>query len=192
MIVGLGNPGRDYEGTRHNVGFQVVQLAASRWKADPPRRHLQADVSEARLGDERVALVRPMTFMNLSGEAVGALARYYKIPTGDITIVLDDVALETGRLRLRYTGSAGGHNGLANIIQVLGTQDVSRLRIGVGAARGSELRSHVLSRFSADEREDVMVACTLAVDALEIAVREGFEAAMNRYNPARAVSPPKE
>lgn len=182
LIVGLGNPGREYEGTRHNLGFEVVALLSRRHGIPVTRRAFRSLVGEGGMAGERVLLMRPQTYMNLSGEAVAAAARYHKLQAEDVIVVLDDVALPIGRLRLRYTGSAGGHNGLANILLLLGTQDVPRIRIGVGASRPGALVSHVLSRFAREEAEEVAIACERAADAVECALAEGFETAMNRYN----------
>ncbi len=182
LIVGLGNPGAEYVGTRHNVGFEVIDRLARRHNISVQKRTLQCVMGDGVIAGERVLLMRPMTFMNLSGEAVGAVARYYKVEPLKIIIILDEVALPTGQLRLRYQGSAGGHNGLASIIQHIQTNEVPRVRIGVGAARPGKMVGHVLSRFPAEETEVMEETYLRAADAVECAVREGFEMAMNRFN----------
>ncbi len=182
IVVGLGNPGKQYEGTRHNVGFEVIEVLAKRHNIAVTKRNFRAVFGEGAMGGERVLLVRPMTFMNLSGDAVAALCRYYKVPPEEVIVILDDIALDVGRLRLRFKGSAGGHNGLANIIKLLHTEDIPRVRVGVGSPRPGAMVDHVLSRFGAEEREAIENASEKAADAIECAVREGFEKAMNRFN----------
>jgi PTH1 family peptidyl-tRNA hydrolase len=182
LIVGLGNPGAEYAGTRHNVGFEVIHVLAKRHNIAVTKRNFKAVYGEGMIGDEKILLVRPMTFMNLSGEAVSAIARFYKIETPDIFIILDDIALPVGRLRLRFKGSSGGQNGLDNIIRHLNTQEVARIRIGVGGAPPGDMRGHVLSKFRKEEIPVVQEAVELAAEAVECAVKEGFDMAMNRFN----------
>jgi PTH1 family peptidyl-tRNA hydrolase len=183
LIVGLGNPGRRYEGTRHNVGFDVVdQLAKEHhadWESAP--RGIEALVARWRAAD--VVLSKPLTFMNLSGGAIVGLRQFYKVELADLLVVVDDVNLELGRLRTRSTGSAGGHNGLKSAIEQLGTEEFARMRIGVG--RGDtrrDLADHVLAKFDRDEREDVEAAVARAAEAVELFVAEGIGPVMNRYN----------
>jgi PTH1 family peptidyl-tRNA hydrolase len=185
LVAGLGNPGRQYAGTRHNVGFEVVERLAARhgaaFEAAPVDAARQA--RWRRGGGEDVWLVEPLTFMNLSGEAVGGLARYYRIDPADLLVVCDDVALPVGRLRVRGDGSDGGHNGLKSVAAHLGTLAYPRLRIGVGRGdRGRDLADHVLSRFEADERDEVARAIERAADAVEVWVAAGLEPAMRTYN----------
>jgi PTH1 family peptidyl-tRNA hydrolase len=182
LIVGLGNPGAEYAGTRHNVGFEVIERLANRHGIAVVRRDFRSVFGDGRIADEKVILMRPMTYMNLSGEAVGALCRFYKIAPGDVWVVLDDVALPPGQLRLRYKGSAGGHNGLESVLRHLQTPAVPRIRIGVGAPQPGELIGHVLSRFRREELPVMAAAYERAADAVECALREGFETAMNRFN----------
>lgn len=182
LIVGLGNPGKEYQGTRHNVGFETIEILARRHQISMARRDFKAVLGEGIISDQRVLLVRPMTYMNASGEAVAALCRFYKLEPTDVIVILDEVALAVGRIRLRFKGSAGGHNGMASVIQFLHTQEVPRIRIGVGAPRPGEMVDHVLSRFRAEEREDIEIGCERAADAVEVALRDGFDLAMNRYN----------
>jgi PTH1 family peptidyl-tRNA hydrolase len=182
-IVGLGNPGVEYQGTRHNVGFDVVDELARRWNARLKPWKRVADVVVVR--EHEALLAKPRTFMNLSGEAVQRIAAFHKIDPSDVLIVVDEVQLPLGRLRLRDAGSAGGHNGLKSVIQHLGTETFPRLRIGVG--RGDprwDLADHVLSPFDGDERQVVARAVDRAADAVELFVGEGIGAAMNRFNRA--------
>lgn len=183
LVVGLGNPGSKYEGTRHNVGFAAVDILAARhfvqWEAAP--RGAGALVGRWRAAD--VVLAKPLTFMNLSGAAVVALLQFYKIELPDMLVIVDEVQLDTGRIRLRPEGSAGGHNGLKSIIESLGTGAFPRLRIGVG--RGDtrrDLADHVLAKFDADERPIIDEAIGRAADASEAFVADGMAVAMNRFN----------
>jgi PTH1 family peptidyl-tRNA hydrolase len=180
----LGDPGPKYRGTRHNVGFEVVDELARRWGVSSFETFGSALYARARtpLVGDPVVLAKPMTYMNASGEAVAGLAGFYKIDPGQLLVVVDEVQLPIGRLRLRPSGSAGGHNGLKSIVQHLGP-GFPRLRIGVG--RGDprwDLADHVLSRFSSDERLVIERAIARAADAAETFLAEGIEAAMNRYN----------
>jgi PTH1 family peptidyl-tRNA hydrolase len=183
LVVGLGNPGPRYEGTRHNVGFAAVDLLAKRhrleWQAAP--RGIEALVANWRIGGAIVA--KPLTFMNLSGSAIVGLLQFYKIPLEDMLVLVDEVQLETGRVRIRPDGSAGGHNGLKSAIASLGGESFPRLRIGVG--RGDtrrDLADHVLARFDADERSVVDEAIGRAADAAEVFITDGVSVAMNRFN----------
>jgi peptidyl-tRNA hydrolase, PTH1 family len=179
LVAGLGNPGREYAGTRHNVGFMIVdRLAADAGAAFRLEKAWQLEA--ARAGD--CFLCKPLTYMNASGEAVGALSQFYKIPPAETLIVLDDMALPLGKLRLRASGSAGGHNGLQSILDHLGTQSVPRLRVGIGAAEPGAAIGHVLGKFSPQEREAVEAAIARAIDAVRCAQEKGLEAAMNAYN----------
>jgi len=186
LVVGLGNPGKTYDRTRHNIGFLVadelcrragVRLASvSKWRCDL-----------AELGS--FAVMKPMTFMNLSGESVGLYARFHKVPSEQILLVVDDVALPTGRLRLRREGSSGGHNGLESTIAHLGTQSFPRIRVGIGAARGSSLPSHVLGRFTTEETPEIEAAVARAADAVTCIQTSGIETAMNQFNSPSSSNP---
>ncbi|MCW5936432.1 MAG: aminoacyl-tRNA hydrolase [Fimbriimonadaceae bacterium] len=183
LIVGLGNPGAQYAGTRHNIGFEVVEELARRnglkWGA---AKH-QSLLAVGTVAGVPVALAKPTTFMNLSGRAVTALVRHYGLKPDQILVVADDLDLETGRVRMRAKGSPGGHNGHKSIVQALGTQEYARIKIGIG--RGDdETIDHVLSKFRPDERETVRSAVEKAADGCEDFLREGIERAMNRTNPA--------
>lgn len=183
LVVGLGNMGREYEGTRHNIGFEVVDELARQHQAQFRGGKFKGDETTIHLNGQRVLLLKPRTFMNLSGESVAAAARFYKLDPTKILIVCDDVYLPVGKLRLRARGSAGGHNGLTNIIQRLGSQEFARLRIGVGEApSGWDMRDYVLSRFTAGERTIVREAADRAAQAAETWVLQGIDAAMNRWN----------
>jgi peptidyl-tRNA hydrolase, PTH1 family len=185
LVVGLGNPGRRYHQTRHNIGFAVADALARRLDTEFEHGRANALTARAGRGADATLIVKPLTMMNLSGEAVAGLASFYKTDASDIIVVADDVNLPLGRLRLRARGSAGGHNGFKSIIGALGTDAFPRLRVGVG--RGDvrrDLADHVLARFDDDERDEVTDAIARAADAVETFLAEGIEAAMNRYNRA--------
>jgi PTH1 family peptidyl-tRNA hydrolase len=183
LLVGLGNPGPQYRDTRHNVGFWVIDEIARRWQlSDGWRERDDALVVKKAGGD---ALVKPLTFMNLSGYAVSRVRQFYQVEAADILVIFDEVALPLGRLRARRGGSEGGHNGLRSVIEQLGTTEVPRLRVGVG--RGDERRDladHVLSTFDADEREAIQAATLRAADAAEMFLADGIERVMNTFNAA--------
>jgi PTH1 family peptidyl-tRNA hydrolase len=190
LIVGLGNPGRPYHATRHNIGFTVADEVARRLDADFEHGRANALTAKVGMGVSAVLLVKPLTMMNLSGEAVGGLAHFFKIDSADILVVADEVNLPLGRLRLRSSGSAGGHNGFRSIIAHLGSEMFPRLRVGVG--RGDprrDLADHVLARFDPEEADEVKRAVTRAADAVETFLAEGIEAAMNRFNRAEDSAP---
>jgi len=183
LIVGLGNPGSQYLGTRHNVGFEVVDEVAVRRELAFESGPAEAVVARERGPGSRLMLVKPLTFMNLSGRAVGHLSRYFRISVDDVLIVTDDVNLPLGRLRARARGSDGGHNGLRSVIGEFGTENVARLRVGVGRGDGRlDLADHVLSRFQDDEVEMIRLAIRRAADAAEAYEREGIAAVMDRFN----------
>ena len=183
-IFGLGNPGPRYKGTRHNVGFEVIDALASRWRlgefSQAPADALMA--KRPSVDGEQVLIVKPTTFMNLSGQAVGEIVRYYKIDVGDVLIVLDEIQLPLGKLRARARGSAGGHNGLKSVIEHLGSE-VSRLRLGVGRGDSRrDLADHVLARFDQDEAAEAGRMIARAADAGEVFVAGGIAAVMNQFN----------
>jgi PTH1 family peptidyl-tRNA hydrolase len=179
LIVGLGNPGREYRDTRHNVGFMIVErLAADAEVKFQVEKAWQADVAKA--GD--TILCKPRTYMNLSGEAVRAVSDFHKVAPGEMLIVLDDMALPFGKLRLRRRGSSGGHNGLQSIIEHLGTDQVPRLRVGIGLAEPGGAIGHVLGRFALDEKAQLQETLQRAIGAVELAREEGLQSAMNLYN----------
>ena len=186
LIVGLGNPGKEYRETRHNVGFRVVDEIARRHDlalAMAPSQVPDAFLAK-KYGPEPLLVAKPLTFMNRSGDAVAALARYYDIVPGDLLVVVDEAALPFGRLRARARGSAGGHNGLKSCIERLGTTEFSRLRLGVGRGDARrDLADHVLSKFEADEQPALGEFIARAADAAEMFAAEGIAKVMNTYNP---------
>lgn len=191
LVVGLGNIGRQYEHTRHNVGFEVVDELARRHHGQFRAGKFKGDDATVSLNGTRVLLLKPNTLMNLSGDAVVAASRFYKLSPPRILVICDDVNLPLGRLRVRAKGSDGGHNGLWNIIHRLGSQDFPRLRVGVGSPPpGMDMVNYVLSRFLSGERVEMREAVERAADAVETWAREGTEAAMNRWN-ASPTPPPK-
>lgn len=183
LIAGLGNPGGRYRGTRHNVGFEVVDLLARRHAMRPsPWREL-AEVAEWRRPEGRVWVMKPLTFMNLSGEAVSAFVAFYKLDLADVFVVCDDVNLPVGQLRVRPSGSSGGNNGLKSVAASLGTDEFARLRIGVGRGDPArDLADHVLSRFTPDEIPGIDEAVTRAADAVELWIDAGTARVMNAFN----------
>jgi PTH1 family peptidyl-tRNA hydrolase len=183
LIVGLGNPGREYERTRHNVGFEVVDLFARLNRVPPARRAGRATLAEGLVEERRVYLMKPTTYMNLSGSAVAAFLRQKPVDLADLIVVADDINLPIGKLRLRASGSDGGHNGLKSLISHLHSREFPRLRVGVGAPVSSAQQvDHVLGRFTRAEAKIVDEAIERAVAALEVWLREGIEAAMNKFN----------
>ena len=179
LVVGLGNPGAEYNRTRHNVGFDVVDLLASEWGlAWQPSKSWHALWAKG----EKAILVKPASYMNRSGEPLAAVASFYKIEPAEILVVLDDFALELGRLRLRPEGSAGGHNGLESILMHLGTEAIPRLRIGIGAAPGGGAVDHVLGRFFTEEVPVVEKTIERAAAAVKCAIDKGVLSAMNLFN----------
>jgi peptidyl-tRNA hydrolase, PTH1 family len=183
IVVGLGNPGLKYRRTRHNLGFMVVDALAEQREARWRRGRLKCLQAEAQLGKEQVLLVKPLTYMNLSGEAVGGVVRYYQCPLEDLLVVFDEVQLELGRLRLRPNGSAGGHNGMESVITHLGSEEFPRLRLGVGAPpEWMYMMSYVLGVFPRADLKTVQEMIGRAVLAVETWVYHGVSEAMNRFN----------
>jgi PTH1 family peptidyl-tRNA hydrolase len=183
VVVGLGNPGDKYAGTRHNVGFDVVYELAKRWSADRPRKRFEAECSEAVFGGEKVLLVQPQTYMNISGRSVGLLVKFFQLPLTDVLIVCDDLNLPLGQLRLRAAGSAGGQKGLLSLLQVLGTEALPRLRLGIDRPPpGQDSAAYVLAKFPKSEQEIVDRTVNRAADAVECWITRGLDAAMNQAN----------
>lgn len=184
LVAGLGNPGPRYAESRHNVGFMVVDELARRWAVDLTcyDRHFEGLLGEAQRGGETVMLLKPATYMNLSGRSVAAVWRYYKLAACEVLVIHDDLDLAVGQLRLRASGSAGGHKGLSDVIRHFGTDEVARLRLGIGKVHRCATVEYVLSRFEPDERPAIQAAVTLAADAAECWLTRGIEAAMNQFN----------
>lgn len=183
MIVGLGNPGNEYVGTRHNVGFETLDRLSEKTGIGISSHKMKGVTGSGFIEGEKVILVKPLTYMNLSGECVGEVASFFKIQPCDIIVISDDIDLPVGGLRIREKGSAGGHNGLKSIIAHLHSEDFSRVRVGVGAKhRGQDLAAHVLSHFHGDELELMAEAEEDAVEAVLLMVKGETSRAMNRYN----------
>lgn len=182
-IVGLGNPGKQYEQTRHNVGFMVIDILASRWNIAVNKAKHKALVGEGFVNGQKVALMKPMTYMNLSGEAVRSFMDFYEAPLEDLIVVYDDLDTEFGNIRLRYKGSAGGHNGIRSIIQHVQGQDWKRVRVGISRPQpGREIVDYVLSAFSKEEKEKLPAIVENACDAIEAALTEPFDKVMAKFN----------
>ncbi len=183
VVAGLGNPGKKYDNTPHNIGFDVVNLLAewldADWKNHP---RFQADVARSSCKGVPLLLVKPGTFMNLSGNAVVPLMRYFRCQNEDLTVVVDDADLPLGRIRIRAKGGAGGHNGLASIIEHLGTDEFARVRLGVGRTTGDGLVEHVLSRFADDLKSVVSRSVNTAAEAVLCLLEKDLTESMNRYN----------
>ena len=184
LIVGLGNPGREYERTRHNAGFRAVDLLADKLGCKIDRLKYQGLYCQTTYGGRKLFLLKPQTYMNLSGRSVLQLSAYFNIPPQRIIVLFDDISLPPGRLRVRGDGSAGGHNGIKSIISEVGSQDFPRVKIGVGgkAHPDQDLADHVLSGFSANEEKDLQSALERAVDAALMIMDKGVAEAANRYN----------
>jgi peptidyl-tRNA hydrolase, PTH1 family len=183
VIVGLGNPGREYEKTRHNIGFAVVDELCRRHDASKPKLRFEAEIAEATIGGEKCLLVRPQTYMNLSGRSVRQIIDFYQVPLTDLIVVSDDMNLDVGKLRLRPGGSAGGQKGLSDILKHLATEDFARLRIGIGRPPGRMISTdYVLGKFRSDEKSAIDHATVSAADGVETWVGRGLQAAMNAVN----------
>lgn len=183
IIAGLGNPDGRYENTRHNVGFEVIDILADRMGICADEKKHRALCGRGALEGQKVILLKPQTYMNLSGESVRAAADFYKAEPENIIVVYDDISLEPGQLRIRGKGSAGGHNGIKNIIAHLGTQEFPRVKVGIGEKpKGMDLADYVLSHFSQGERETMREAYKEAAEAVAVMVGQGIDEAMNRFN----------
>ena len=182
LIVGLGNPGPEYSATKHNVGFMAIDELSRRWEVTGWKNRMDALVAEHR-GAETILLVKPQTFMNLSGTAVGALVRWHKIDAKDILVIYDDLDLPVGKLRLRGKGGSGGHRGIESLMVQLGHDDFVRIRVGIGRPpQGWETADYVLSRFSKEEEPLVAAAIKRSLDAVECVLKNGLAKAMNDYS----------
>src|SRR4028119_1695308 len=184
LIVGLGNPGAKYDRTRHNIGFEAIDQLARTWQIGlSENRKFQGIFGEGRSGADKIRLLKPTTYMNLSGQSIRAVLDWYKLPPESVLVIYDDMDLPVGKLRLRLSGSAGGHNGIKSAIAHLGTQNFPRLRIGIGKS-GTEKDSvsHVLGKFSPHETQLMSEVLQLVVDAVELSLKQGVEKAMSLYN----------
>lgn len=185
LVVGLGNPGAKYDQTRHNIGFEAIDRLSRTWQIPlSEHRKFQGIFGEGVVGRHRVRLLKPTTFMNLSGQSIRAVVDWYKLPPASVLVIYDDMDLPIGKLRLRESGSAGGHNGMKSTISHLGSQNFPRLRIGIGSPqqKGGEVVSHVLGRFSSAESQAMAEVLHLVVDAVELSLKQGIPKAMSLYN----------
>jgi peptidyl-tRNA hydrolase, PTH1 family len=183
LVVGLGNPGRRYEGTRHNVGYAVLTELARRFAVGRPKAMFHGEVVEAELNGQKALLLSPTTYMNLSGNSVQEAKSFYKLSNEDLLVVCDDLNLSVGKIRFRPRGSSGGQKGLEDIIRRLGSEEFPRLRLGIGAApEGWDWADYVLSKFAKEETPLMEQAVGLAADAVAVWVRDGIECCMNQYN----------
>ena len=184
LVVGLGNPGEEYAGTRHNIGFQVASRLAKRVRAEFDRKAADARIAEGTLGTARVAIARPGTFMNDSGHSVRRLLQRYRLEPARLVVVYDDVDLPLGKLRIRPSGGPGTHNGMRSVVAEVGSEGFARLRCGIAPADGERppMIDHVLSRFEPEEREAAEQMVVRAAEALEVLVRDGIDRAMERFN----------
>ncbi len=182
LIVGLGNPGREYEHTRHNVGFMAIDRLAVMLEVNFTQTQFQSQIASLQFKGEKVLLMKPQTYMNLSGEAVAACARYFKIDSQDILVLHDDLDLPVGKIRIRYQGSSGGQNGLKNIMQLLGTQDIKRIRIGIGKDPIIPVKDYVLGKIPKDQEDLMNEILDKVAKASRASLAMTFTEVMNRYN----------
>lgn len=181
LIVGLGNPGNEYKNTRHNVGFDIIDLLAHKYNICINRIKFKGMYGEGNIEGEKVILLKPSTYMNLSGESVAEAVNFYKIPKDNIIIIHDDISLQIGRLRIKTQGSAGGHNGMKNIILNLSSDVFPRIKVGVGQPRGN-LVSHVLGKFNEEDRKRIEKVFQISIESIEVIIKEGTGEAMNKFN----------
>lgn len=182
IIAGLGNPGKEYDMTRHNIGFEVIDYIAGEYKVKVNKLKFKSLFAEINIGGEKVYIVKPQTYMNLSGEAIREFSAFYKIPPQNIIVINDDISLETGKVRIRRKGSAGGHNGLKSIIYQLNSDEFPRIKMGVGQNKEGELADYVLGRFKKDEIPVMEESIIKASKASEEIIRKGIDSAMNKYS----------
>lgn len=183
LIVGLGNPGDKYEGTRHNAGFSVIDELEDRFRIEVRTREHRALTGKGVIGGQKVILAKPQTYMNASGDSVAELAAYYKLPPEQILVIFDDISLDVGQLRIRSKGSAGGHNGIKSIIARLGSEGFPRIKVGVGdKPQQTDLADHVLGHFRGEDRDRILDGIRDAGTAVEVFLSEGIAEAMNRFN----------
>ena len=181
LIVGLGNPGKKYEHTRHNMGFDVIDLFSDLAQIDVDKENFKGLLGRGKVFDQDIMLLKPQTYMNLSGESVRLVMDYFKIDINDIIIIFDDMAIAPGRIRLRATGSSGGHKGMQSIIDQLGTEDIKRIKVGIGEPQFDAI-DYVLSKPTKEESELIEEAIKDAVEALKVILSNNFDVAMNRFN----------
>ena len=181
LIVGLGNPGKQYEQTRHNIGFDVIDYMANKYNIDVNREKFKGICGEGFIENKKVILLKPLTYMNLSGESIRELANFYKLEDDEIIVVYDDISLDIGRLRIREKGSAGGHNGIKSIIQNLGGDKFPRVKVGVGQPKDN-LVNHVLGKFSKEDREHIEKVIPVVSDAIVENVKNDAKESMNKFN----------
>ena len=183
VVVGLGNPGKQYENTRHNVGFNVIDILAKEYDISVSKIKHKALIGEGRVGSEKVLLVKPQTYMNLSGETLIDIYNYYKVDMDNIIVIYDDIDLDVGKIRIRKKGSGGTHNGMRSIIKCLGANDFPRVRVGVSKPKpGQDLADFVLSRFRKEENNDVELGLEKAAKAVDVMIKDNVDLAMNKYN----------
>ncbi|MFO1020726.1 MAG: aminoacyl-tRNA hydrolase [Planctomycetales bacterium] len=183
IIVGLGNPGKQYQGTRHNVGFDLLKELATRYSAPRPTSKFEAEIADLQIKGERALLVAPQTYMNLSGNSVQKVLAFYKVPLTDLIVAADDFSIPLERIRLRNSGSSGGQRGLQSIIQQLGTQEFPRLRLGIGPVpAGRQAADFVLAKFTREEEDSVRKMINSAANAVEEWITAGIQSAMNKFN----------
>lgn len=182
IIVGLGNPGLKYARTRHNLGFMTVDELASRLGIKVDKKKFRAKTGEGNIGGHKVILVKPQTYMNLSGDSVSEVFGFYKVEHDHLIVVYDDFDIEEGTLRIRPAGSAGTHNGMRSVVSRLGFTDFPRIRIGIGSHREGDAVGHVIRKISKDEKEPLMTAVGEAASACEVIIKDGIQKAMNQYN----------
>ena len=183
VVVGLGNPGKQYENTRHNVGFNVIDILAKEYGISVSKIKHKALIGEGRVGTEKVVLVKPVTYMNLSGESLAEIYNFYKVDTSNIVVIYDDIDLDVGKIRIRKKGSGGTHNGMRSIIKCLGSNEFPRVRIGISKPKnGQDLADFVLSRFSKEDEKSLQESFENSVAAVDCAIRNDLDLAMNRYN----------
>ncbi len=184
LIVGLGNPGLQYEKTRHNAGFMCIDAFTEKNSVGVWKNKFDALIGETKINENRILLAKPQTFMNLSGKAVTAIAHFYKIPYDRVLVIFDDISLDVGIIRVRRSGSDGGHNGIKDIIELSGTNNIPRLKIGVGKKPHPDydLKDYVLGKFPESEKENLENALKKSVKAIEEIIKRGIDSAMNKYN----------
>ncbi|GAA0085993.1 aminoacyl-tRNA hydrolase [Clostridium sp. MB05] len=185
LIVGLGNPGKEYEGTRHNIGFEAIDYISNKYNIDINRIKFKGVYGEGFINNNKVILLKPTTYMNLSGESIREVMNFYKLKDDEVIVIYDDISLEIGKLRIREKGSAGGHNGIKSIIANIGGDVFPRIKIGVGQPNG-DLVSHVLGRFSKEESEVLMEVIEASLIGVEGIIKDGTKEAMNKLNGFKA------